>query len=207
MLAIAIALTVVPGLFYGAILWWSQHPKVFKPSFRRFWVSCICLSLVLTVAFNPNRTLYFLIPDSIHPWVYVSLPSQWHHVNQMRSLLAQIPPDASVSATTYLVPQLSSRRAIIRWPALQLRNDAREVIKVDYAIVDLWQLQQYQPAFKQDRRLLKDSIPVIEQLINSKEYGIIGCQDGVILLHKGVASIPEATASWLAFLKELGAKG
>ena len=121
----------------------------------------------------------------------------------MRSLLAQIPPDASVSATTYLVPQLSSRRAIIRWPALQLCNDAREVIKVDYVIIDLWQLQQYQPAFKQDRRLLRDSIPVIEQLLSSKEYGIIGCQDGVILLRKGVASIPEATASWLAFRQEI----
>lgn len=39
------AMTVVPGLFYGAILWWSQHPKAFKPSFRRFWVFCIGLSL------------------------------------------------------------------------------------------------------------------------------------------------------------------
>ena len=202
-ITIRYAMTVVPGLFYGAILWWSQHPKAFKPSFRRFWVFCICLSVLITVAYNPNRTLYFLIPDSIQPWVYVSLPQQWHHVSQMRSLLAQIPPDASVSATTYLVPHLSSRRAIVRWPALQLRNDAKEVIKVDYVIIDLWQLQQYQPAFKQDRRLLQDSVPVIEQLLNSKEYGIIGCQDGVILLRKGVASVPQATASWLAFRQEI----
>lgn len=206
-ITIRYAMTVVPGLFYGAILWWSQHPKAFKPSFRRFWVFCICLSLILTIAFNPNRTLYFLIPDSIQPWVYISLPRQWQHSMSVRSLLAQIPPNASVSATTYLVPHLSSRREIIRWPALQLRNDAKVVIKVDYIIADLWQLQQYQVAFKQDRKLLQDSIPAIMQLINHKEYGVIGCQDGVILLHKGAASLPEATASWSAFLEGRGVRG
>jgi uncharacterized membrane protein len=206
-ITIRYAMTIVPGLFYGAILWWSQHPKAFKPSFRRFWVFCICLSLILTIAFNPNRTLYFLIPDSIQPWVYISLPKQWQHSTRVRSLLAQIPPNASVSATTYLVPHLSSRREIIRWPALQLRNDAKEVVKVDYVVADLWQLQQYQVAFKQDRKLLQDSIPAIEQLINNREYGIIGCQDGVILLHKGATSLPEATASWSAFLKRLDAGG
>lgn len=198
-ITIRYAMTVVPGLFYGAILWWSVHPKAFKPAFRRFWVFCLCLSLLLTVAFNPNRTLYFLIPDSIQPWVYVSLPQQWQHVNQMRSLLAEIPSDASVSATTYLVPHLSSRREILRWPGLQLRNDTKQIIQVDYIIADLWQLQQYQVAFNQERRLLQDSIPLINQLFNSGDYGIIGFQDGVILMHKGATSTPEAVASWLAF--------
>lgn len=206
-ITIRYAMTVVPGIFYGAILWWSQHPKAFKPSFRRFWVFCICLSLILTIAFNPNRTLYFLIPDSINPWVYVSLPKQWQHSTSVRSLLAQIPPNASVSATTYLIPHLSSRRAIIRVPALQLRNDAKQVVNVDYVIADLWQLQQYQAAFKQDRKLLQDSIPAIEQLISNKQYGMIGCLDGIILLRLGATSDPQATASWSAFLERLEAGG
>ncbi len=202
-ITIRYAMTIVPGLFYGVILWWSQHPKAFKPSFRRFWAGCICLSLLVTVAYNPNRTLYFLIPDSIQPWVYVSLPRQWQHANQMRSLLTQIPPDASVAATTYIVPHLSSRRAIIRWPALQIRNDAKKVVQVDYAIADLWQLQQYQVAFKQDRQLLQDSVATIERLFSNGEYGIIGFQDGVILMQKGVTSVPEATAAWLALRQQL----
>lgn len=197
------AMTVVPGLFYGAILWWSKHPQAFKPSFRRFWVACICLALLFTFTSNPNRTFYFLIPDSIQPWVYVPLTKQWHHVATMRSLLSQIPLNASVSATTYLVPHLSSRREILRFPALQLRNDARQVVKMDYVIADLWQFQQYQVAFDDDRQLLKDGVTVIDQLSNNREYGIIGCQDGVILMQKGVASNPEATASWLAFRQEL----
>lgn len=194
------AMPVVPGLFYGAILWWSGRQELFNKSWiRRFWVVCICLSLLFTFTSNPNRTFYFLIPDSINPLVYVPLNRQWEHVGQMRSLLAQIPPNASVSATTYLVPHLSSRREILRWPALQLRNDAREVVKMDYVIADLWQLQQYQVAFNQDRQLLKESVALINNLSSSGEYGIIGFKDGVILMQKGVASNPQSTAAWLAF--------
>ena len=202
-ITIRYAMTVVPGLFYGAILWWSRHPHSFKPRFRRFWIACICISLFFSFTSNPSRTLYFLIPDSVQPWVYVPLTRQWQHVSQMQPLLAQIPADASVSATTYLVPQLSSRREILRFPALQLRNDARQVVSMDYLIADFWQLQQYQVAFKQDRRLLQDGIAVIDRLFGNGEYGIIGCQDGVILMQRDVTSIPEAAAAWLAFRQEL----
>jgi hypothetical protein len=166
-------------------------------------VGCICLSLFFSFTSNPNRTFYFLIPDSVKPWVYVSLPQQWHHVGQFRSLLAQIPTDASVSATTYLVPHLSSRREILRLPKLELRNDAREVIKVDYAIADLWQLQQYAPAFKSDRDALQEFIQLIDQLTANQEYGIIGFEDGVILLKKSATSKEEAKAAWLDFRKDV----
>jgi len=196
------ALTVVPGLFYGAILWWSQHPKRFKLSFRRFWIACISLSLLFSFTSSSsslNRAFYFLLPDSFNPLVYVSLPQQWRHVSQFRPMLAQIPPDASVSATTYLVPHLSSRREIIRLPALELRNDARQVIKVDYAIADLWQLQQYQPAFKEERNLLREFVQLFDQLTKTQEYGIIGFRDGVILLKRAATPDPQATAAWLAF--------
>ncbi len=204
-ITIRYALTVVPGLFYGAILWYARHPKQFKPSFRRFWTTCICLSLIFTLTSNPSRTFYFLIPDSIQPLVYVSLPSQWHHVTQVRKLLAQIPSDASVSATTYLVPHLSGRREIIRFPALQLRNDARLVVSVDYAIADLWQLQQYQAAFKGDRQLLIDSMALINQITSDRQYGMIDYADGVVLLKKAAPASDKATAAWLAYQNQLKA--
>ncbi|MBW4631567.1 MAG: DUF2079 domain-containing protein [Iphinoe sp. HA4291-MV1] len=203
------ALTVVPGLFYGAILWWWQHPKRFKLSFRRFWAVCMSLSLLFSFTSSSsslNRAFYFLLPDSFHPLVYVSLPQQWHHVLQFRPMLKQIPPDASVSATTYLVPQLSSRREIIRLPALELRNDTHQVIKVDYAIADLWQLQQYQPAFKEERNLLHELIQLFNQLTNTREYGIIDFRDGVILLKKATTPNPQATAAWLTFRQQLEKK-
>ncbi len=202
-ITIRYALTVVPGIFYGAILWLACHPKQFKPSFRRFWTICICLSLIFTLTSNPSRTFYFLIPDSIQPLVYVSLPSQWHHASQVRKLLVQIPTDASVSATTYLVPHLSSRREIIRFPALQLRNDARLVVSVDYAIADLWQLQQYQAAFKGDRQLLIGSTRLINQITSDHRYAIIDYADGVVLLKKAAQASVSATARWLTYQSQL----
>ncbi len=198
------ALTVVPGLFYGAILWWSGHTKVFKPTFRRFWAACISLSLLFSFtssASSLNRTFYFLLPDSFDPWVHISLSQQWHHVTQMRPLLAKIPPNASVSATTYLIPHLSNRREIIRLPALQLRNDERQIISVDYAIADLWQLQQYQVAFRGERELLKDLFTLVENLSQNQQYGIVDFADGVILMQKQVPSDAKAEDAWLAFRK------
>lgn len=217
-ISIRYAMTVVPGLFYGTILWWGRRQKSrgaegmsnsqspIPNSFRRFWIICLSLSLFFTFTSNPNRTLYFLIPDSIQPLVYVSLPRQWEHVSQVRPLLAQIPPDASVTASTYLIPHLSGRREIIRFPNLQLRNDAREVVNVDYIIADLWQMQQYQTAFREERELLQNGIPFIEQLSSSGQYGIIGFKDGVILMQKGAASVEQAIASWQAFRQQVPPK-
>ncbi|MCA1991469.1 MAG: DUF2079 domain-containing protein [Coleofasciculus sp. S288] len=242
------AMTVVPGLFYGAILWWAGQsdfrvwisdfrldtvgnlrtkkvenpsppappaspalfssatnpkPKTLSPSFRRFWIFCISLSLFFSLASSPNRTFYFLLPDSYQPLVYVPLTEQWSRVGPIRSLLAQIPPTASVSATTYLVPHLSGRREIIRFPALQLRNDNQQVINVDYAIADLWQLQRYQVAFKGDRADLLAMVPVIDHVSSNGEYGITEFKEGVILMQKDAVSNPEAVAAWLEFKKEI----
>lgn len=210
-ISIRYAMTVVPGLFYGAILWWSGQkvgkdakPRILSPSFQRFWVICLCLSLLFSfTSSNTNRTFYFLLPDSFEPWVHISLTRQWAHVGQMNSLLAKIPPDASVSATTYIIPHLSSRREIIRLPALQLRNDERQVVKVDYAVADLLQLQQYQVAFKEDRRQLQAIAFLIDRVFANQEYGIIGFKDGVILMQKAATSDPASVTAWLAFRQEI----
>ena len=202
-ITIRYALSVVPGLFYGAIIWWSKHPDKFKPSFRRFWVGCICLSLFFSFTSNPNQTFYFVIPDSIKPWVYVSLPEQWRHVAAIRPLMAQIPTEASVSATTHIVPHLSSRREILRLPTIKLENDRREVIEVDYAIADLWRLQKYQVAFKGDRDRLRAIVELIDRVTNNQEYGIIGFQNGVILLKKDATTNQEASTAWQNFREQL----
>jgi Predicted membrane protein (DUF2079) len=222
------AMTVVPGMCYGAILWWKgretlldtplrefvfkpfyllrsltvwrkiidrvinwweQHPKWLKLSMRRFWTICLCISLFFSFTSNPNRTLSFIIPDSIQPWVYVPLPRQWEHATAIRSLLKQIPPDASVSATTFIVPHLSGRREIIRFPSLKFRNDRRQVVKVDYAIADIWQ-------FRGDRQTLQDSLSTIKWVTSDREYGMIDLKDGVVLLKKGATSKPEALSQW-----------
>lgn len=203
-MSVRYALTVVPGLFYGTIIWWSQHQERFKPKFRRWWIRCIALSLVIAIASSPNRAFYFLIPDSIHPWVYISLASQWEHVGHIRALMNFIPAEKSVSATTSLLPHLATRRGIIRLPALQLQMDSKEIIDVDYAFADLWVLQKYQPAFKGERQQLRDFLTFIDALLEQGRYGLVDVQDGVVLLQKKVASQPQALARWLKLREELG---
>lgn len=215
-ITIRYAMTIVPGLFYGAILWWAgQGWRNFKPnlkeleprkltfSFQRFWMFCIGLSLLFTLTSNPNRTFYFLVPDSVDPWVYVSLPEQWQHASKIYPLLAKIPPEASVSATTYIIPHLSGRREIIRLPDLQLRNDERQVESVDYIIGDLWQLRRYQSAFDDDREKLQSIIAMLDRVIPEKEYGVRDFEEGVILLQKGQPNNPEALSAWSAFRLEI----
>ena len=210
------AMSITPGLFYGAILWWAGQgfgnfnrpladckPRKLHPKFRRFWVFCICLSLLFTVTSNPSRTLYFLIPDSIQPWVYVSAPEQWQRVPQIRSLLAKIPQDASVSATTYLIPHVSSRREVIRLPGLELKNDAGKIITVDYIIADLEQLKKYRVAFKEDRLRLASITNLINDVLTRNLYGVVGFDNGAILLQKGVDSEVKAIADWQKYLQQI----
>ena len=215
-ITIRYAMGVVPGLCYGAILWWGGQgvlrfnqpletltPRPLSRKFRRFWVFCICLTLLFTLTSNPNRTLYFLIPDSIDPWVYVSLPEQWHHSGNIYQLMNKIPQEASVSATTYIIPHLSGRRAIIRFPALALRNDQEQVESVDYILADLWRLRRYQVAFDDDLRRLRSMTYRIEEITNQGDYGITGFEEGVILLEKGANNNPNAVNDWLTFKTEI----
>ncbi len=208
-ITIRYAMTVVPGLFYGSILWWSKQQEkspeaeLPSPKFRRFWVACICLSLIFTVTSNPNRTLYFLIPDSIQPWVYVSLAEQWPRSQNMRSLLAQIPPDASVAGTTYLIPHLSSRREVLRFPLYQLINDQGQLVAMDYIIADLWQLQRYQVAFSGDRDALRAIVETTDRLTSTQEYGILHFHNGLLLMRRGVTSNPDAIEAWGEFRQEV----
>ena len=208
-ITIRYAMTVVPGLFYGSILWWSKQQEkspeaeLPSPKFRRFWVACICLPLIFTVTSNPNRTLYFLIPDSIQPWVYVSLDEQWPRSQNMRSLLAQIPPDASVAGTTYLIPHLSSRREVLRFPLYQLINDQGQLVAMDYIIADLWQLQRYQVAFSGDRDALRAIVETTDRLTSTQEYGILHFHNGLLLMRRGVTSNPDAIEAWGEFRQEV----
>ncbi|MCU0566398.1 MAG: DUF2079 domain-containing protein [Oculatellaceae cyanobacterium Prado106] len=201
------AQTWVPGLFYGMILWWSRHPQLFKPRFRQIWIGCICLSLIFTITANPNRALSWLIPDSIQPWVYVSPARQWQHAQAVRSLLAQIPPDASVTATDHIVAHVSGRREVLRFPLLKLRNDAEQEQLMEYAIADLWYLQQSQPAFEDYRKTLEANQQAIARILRRRfggqRYGLIDFQDGVLLMQWGKPSNPEAVANWEAYRQTL----
>jgi uncharacterized membrane protein len=200
-LSMRFALNVVPGLFYGAILWWSAHPHAAKKQwFRQAWIACIGLSILFTITANPHRALSWLIPDSVQPWVSVQPWTQWPHAAQINAVLRDIPPTASVSATNPIVPHLSSRREMLGLPAWQLRDDRGDVVDVDYIVADLHQLAQYEVAFVDDRDRLRQFAPWLEARMQAN-YGITRYQDGVILLQRDQTSDPQLRQRWLEDLQ------
>lgn len=190
------AMTLVPGLFYGAILWWSTHSDRFKFRFQRFWQGCILVSALIAICYNPHDALYFIFPTSYNPWVHVSLTRQWEHTSHLEKVIHQIPPDASVTATTYIVPHVSGRREVLRAPYLEFQNDQRKIQRVDYLVADMWQLERYQIVFKLEQEHFKQLVPLIKNLVAQNQYGIVAWEDGVILLQQGVPSKPELLAAW-----------
>lgn len=81
-------------------------------------------------------------------------------------------------------------------PFLQVVNDAKQVVNVDYILADLWQLKQYAPAFRSDREQLQATIPLIDQLLAQNQYGIQAIADGVVLLRQGAVTAPEQLQHW-----------
>lgn len=208
-LHIRYAMTIVPGLFYGTILWWASHGEATMQrlgdrfaQFQRFWKGCIIVSVLIAICYSPHDSLFFIFPTSYRPWVYVSLPRQWEHVSQIRSLIDQIPRDASVTATTYVVPHLSSRRAVLRAPFVQFRNDQRQVEDVEYVLLDLWQLERYSVVFRGERGNLRRFVPLVDELQSQQKYGIVALNDRVILLQKGITSKPGLPEAWAELRQE-----
>jgi hypothetical protein len=194
------AMTIVPGLFYGAILWWSSHQDQFKRrGVRRFWVGCVTLSLLFTVTSNPNRTLYFLIPDSFDPRVHVGLVEQWRHARAVHGVIDRVPNEASVAATTYIIPHLSSRREILRFPQYQLLTDRGIVEPTEFIALDIAQLVTYAPAFTVDRERLQTIVPFVDRLLETGEYGAIAFDDGAVLLKRATASDPAVLSAWVGY--------
>ncbi len=214
-ISIRYAMSVTPGLFYGSILWWARQgvgnfnqaialcqPRKLRPKFRRFWIFCICLSTFFTITSNPSETLYFLIPTAIKPLVHVGAPEQWQHTQKIQALLAKIPEDASVSATTWIIPHLSGRREIIRLPGLEIKNDRQEINQVDYIIADLWHNERYQAVLTDLRHNLNITAKSIDVALAS-HYGMSDFNQGIVLLQKDVPSNPQALNEWQAYFARI----
>lgn len=198
------ATAVIPGLFYGAILWWSGRDHLFKTWFRKFWILCLLLSLLFTFTSNPHRAWFFLIPDSVQPWVYRSLPGEWEHARHVYALLEQIPPDASVSATRFLIPQISNRRAILKAPKLRFQDDTGDIRRVDYLVADLghWIPELM---FRNARNEVKRTVPPIDRLLKREQYGVVACEDGMVILKERTLSDSAALACWRSLRQQISA--
>jgi hypothetical protein len=171
---------VIRGLFYGTILWWSQHQDKFKPRLHRFWIGCIGLSIILTYTSHPGRALYFISPDSFQPWVYQSLPALLGHAAHVKKVLNLIPQDASVSTSGYIVSHLSGRRNIIGLEVMQMKDEEGKVVDVDYALLDLWQLQPNNLKVRVDRGRVRGGVRFTDEALRRGLYGIAEVLEGVV---------------------------
>ncbi|MEO1133559.1 MAG: DUF2079 domain-containing protein, partial [Cyanobacteria bacterium J06639_1] len=213
------ALNVVPGMFYGGILWWAGQgfvrfmqpletlrPRKLDRRFQRFWVVCIVISLLYVPIANAHRAFYFMMPDSIQPWVYVSPLTQWQRAGVMNRLVEQIAPEESISATNNIVPHLSGRRVALRLPFYSYVDDRGETQNVDTIVADLWLLDRYQVAFRRDRNYLVSYKQLVNELLDEERYGAISFHNGVVMLKRDRPSDPEALQQWQQYSEgELGA--
>ncbi|CAK6699505.1 DUF2079 domain-containing protein [Synechococcus sp. CBW1107] len=194
---------VVPGLFAGSALWWQRHQPLFASRrLRRVWAGCILLSLLFTLGSNPNRSLSWLIPDSIQPLVYSNPMHQWQHSQQAHAVLGLIPSEASVAASTPLIPHLAARQVLVRFPdhvAYQTR--AGQATPVDWIAVDLDQQQRYAVAFPQEQKALKRSLRLLKTLPGDG-YQVQEVRDGVVLLQRNGPVQPAAEKQFNQLLAE-----
>ena len=175
---------VVPGLFAGTILWWKQRQQLFAaPRLRQLWHGCILLSLLFAITANQNRSFSFLIPDSVQPWVYANPVSLWQHGQAARAALQVIPSDASVSATTNLVPWLAQRKVLVRFPTTAYLDGQRQEQPVDWVSIDFNRLARYAAAFPRDQGTLTKALRWLQK--SSNQYGVMAIGDGVVVLQRG----------------------
>jgi uncharacterized membrane protein len=151
-ITIRYTLLVVPGFSLGTVFWWQRRSVAPPgPRTRLAWGAALALSLVLTISSNPHRSLSFLIPDSVQPWVYSTPLAQWRHGQAAREVLSMIPADASVSANTPLVPLLARRDVVVRYPDSSSYQDrSRQVLPVQWLAIDLALPERYGLAFRSD---------------------------------------------------------
>jgi hypothetical protein len=196
-------LLVVPGLFAGSLYWWQRHGEAWQSRrLRRLWALGIVLSLLFTFGGNPNRSLSWLIPDSVRPWVYLSPARQWQHARQARGVLATIPKGASVAASTALIPPLADRQVLVRFPNHYTYRDRIGTTRtVDWIVVDLERMRRYAVAFTRDRENLRDSLSRLLELRG--EFGLRQLEDGVVLLQKNAKTDPEVSARFEKLLIDL----
>ena len=195
---------VVPGLFAGSIFWWQRHSALFQDKrFRQLWRACILLSLLFTISSNPNRSLNWIIPDSLHPLVYNSPWRQWQHSQHAHQILKQIPADASVAANTPLIPHLAGRQAIVRFPdGLRYKDRDGRVLSAEWIAVDTDYQYRYSQAFAGERKALRHSIRLLVKL--QGKYGVKAVADGVVLLKRDTPSDHKASLALEELLKRLG---
>lgn len=152
-------LSSVLSMQTGRSRWWQRVAPT----------ALICLLLV-GVMLSALRTDYYF-----HGQLPFSIGFQWPqssaHTALAQRFIDMIPPEASVSAQTKLVPHLSQRKSIYMFP---YGDTQAEYVFLDVTgdIYPYFESQPYDSAVK--------------QVLASGKYGVVAAQDGYLLLKQGL---------------------
>ncbi len=105
----------------------------------------------------------------------VEIPRPDAHAAVIRRFMAQLPADASVSTMSDIVPHLTTRRTIYLFP---------DVADAEYLLLDTAPQANFWPheGLKARERAIADMLPHIQ----GGQFGLVGHEDGVLLLRRGL---------------------
>ncbi|GHO65703.1 hypothetical protein KSC_045950 [Ktedonobacter sp. SOSP1-52] len=130
----------------------------------------VMTALLCVTLFSSLRTDYYF-----HGALPFSVDFHWPQISARTQLLQKfidmVPPDASISAQTRLVPHLSQRQKIYMFP---YAND-----QADYVLLDLQ--GDFYPFYGSDAYSRS-----VKSVLLSGKYGIVKAEDGMLLLKKGL---------------------
>jgi hypothetical protein len=122
---------------------------------------------------------------------------------EARKALQEIPPGASVAASTSLVPPLARREVLVRFPeSIDYLDRSGRRQSVDWIAADLNWMARYAPAFPQEREALENSLGRLVEL--RQAYGVKRVLDGVVILERSGRQDPAARVALEALITRLG---
>ena len=163
---------VIPSLFFLAVLGLARVERRRRAAALPLAAGLLAASLVMNWQFG------WLGGKLFH-----GIPRPTERQRAIAALIDAIPPEASVSTLSRFVPHLASREQIYLYPTV---NDA-ETILFDAALDgDFFPLISRDPRGEAIERLLP--------LLASGDYGLVGGEDGVLLLQRGADTANNAAA-------------
>ena len=179
-------LALVPGLYIGTLLWWQSNPSIWKKRWLRpCWTTALSIGLLLTLVSNPHRTFSAVVPDSFSPWVHVSPSEMLKRRALGRKALSLIPPTASVSADTPLLPWLAQREVAIRFPnGVRYLDREGKIQEVDWVAAFPGYYSPLVPLFKRETEQQRGILNELQALISEGRYERVFCEDGAVVLSR-----------------------
>lgn len=105
---------------------------------------------------------------------FAGIPRPDEHDLRLAGVVAEVPPDASVSTLSDIVPHLSNRDEIFLFPV---------VAGADYILFDSAVDGNFYPLTSRDAR--SEAIATLIPYITEGEYGLVRSEDGIVLLKRG----------------------